>query len=538
MKPFTEAESYFVDVKLYLDPDNMQDVLPSKFSIGYSSEEVHPKPTPIERNNKKFSEATKNEVLTSGKHEVKKPPYSPGFRYVVRSDNKEKKNQPKDHGKCATTQYISTEDGKSSENQKCVSIFNRLGTPAACASIFEQLGETSKDSSNNTRGRQRESVFDRLRDGHAQQFKKKGRYDKTNEHKKSDIGETLHLSRPQGGKASLLIISSGGPIKVKQHVTRKGIQNAPPELEDGIQAIVDELKELNLGTTEELCPIFVSALLNPEEEEQYLRMNIQRDASRKVLRPDLIPRIETEVNKLMDAGFIRETKYPTWISSIVPVKKKNGQIRICVDFQDVNKACLKDDFPLPIIELMVDATIRHEALSFMDGSSGYNQIRMPPKDEECTAFRTLKGIYCYKVMPFGLKTQPTYQRAMQNIFDDMLHKKVECYVDDVVVKTKKREHLADLQIVFDRLRKYNLKMIPLKCAFGVSSGKFLGFIVRYRGIEVDPAKVDAIQKMPPPRNLKELRSLQGNLAFIRRFISNLAARCQPFNQLMKKDAPF
>ncbi|KAL0361043.1 UNVERIFIED_CONTAM: Transposon Tf2-12 polyprotein [Sesamum radiatum] len=262
--------------------------------------------------------------------------------------------------------------------------------------------------------------------------------------------------------------------------------------------------------------------------------------SQRVLRPDLIPRIETEVNKFIDAGFIREVKYPTWISSIVPVKKKNGQIRICVDFRDLNKACPKDDFPLPIIELMVDATTGYEALSFMDGSSRYNQIRMSPKDEECMAFRTPKGIYCYKVMPFRLKNVgATYQRAMQNIFDDMLHKNVECYVDDLVVKTKKREkHLADLQIIFDRLRKYNLKMNPLKCAFGVSSGKFLGFIVRHRGIEVDPAKVDAIQKMPPPRNLKELRSLQGNLAFIRRFISNLAGRCQPFNHLMKKDALF
>ncbi|KAK4390342.1 Retrovirus-related Pol polyprotein from transposon [Sesamum angolense] len=131
---------------------------------------------------------------------------------------------------------------------------------------------------------------------------------------------------------------------------------------------------------------------------------------------------------------------------------------------------------------MVDTTIGHEALSFIDGSSGYNEIRMSPKDEECTTFRTPKGIYCCKVMPFGLKNAgATYQCAMQNIFDDVLHKKVECYVDDLVVKTKKRgEHLADLQIVFDCLRNYNLKMNLPKCAFGVSFEKFLGFIVRHR----------------------------------------------------------
>ncbi|KAL0413541.1 UNVERIFIED_CONTAM: Transposon Tf2-12 polyprotein [Sesamum radiatum] len=258
------------------------------------------------------------------------------------------------------------------------------------------------------------------------------------------------------------------------------IQNAPPELEDGVQATVDELKELNLGTTEDPRPIFVSALLSPEKEEQYFKtLGEYRYVFAWTCKEMLGLDPKLAIHHLgIRHGAVLEVKYPTWISSIVPVKKKNGQIRICVDFRDLNKACLKDDFPLPIIELMVDATTGHEALCFMDGSSRYNQIRMSPKDVECMAFRTRKGIYWYKV-------------------------------DDLVVKTKKREkHLADLQIVFDRLRKYNLKMNPLKCAFSVSSGKFVGFIVRHRGIEVDPAKVDAIQKMPPPRNLKELRKLK------------------------------
>ncbi|KAM1039306.1 hypothetical protein TB2_028259 [Malus domestica] len=105
------------------------------------------------------------------------------------------------------------------------------------------------------------------------------------------------------------------------------------------------------------------------------------------------------------------------------VLKKSGQIHVCVTFQDLNDAYPKDDFPLPIIEIMVDATIGHEALSFMDGSSGYNQIRMALEDQELTAFRTPKGIYCYKVMPFGLKNAGAiHQRAMQKIFNDMLHK--------------------------------------------------------------------------------------------------------------------
>ncbi|KAL0416068.1 UNVERIFIED_CONTAM: Transposon Tf2-12 polyprotein [Sesamum latifolium] len=170
-------------------------------------------------------------------------------------------------------------------------------------------------------------------------------------------------------------------------------------------------------------------------------------------RPELIPFIETEVNKLIEVDFIREVKYPMWISSTVPVRKIMGKF---------------------------ECHYGSRGLSFMDGSSEYNQIRMAAADEELTAFRTPKGIYCYKVMPLGLKnTGATYQRAMQTIFNDMFHKNVECYVDDLVVKSKKRDdHLYDLRKVFERLRRYQLKMNPYKCAFGVTSGKFLGFILR------------------------------------------------------------
>jgi len=124
----------------------------------------------------------------------------------------------------------------------------------------------------------------------------------------------------------------------------------------------------------------------------------------------------------------------------MPVRKKNRQLRICVDFRDLSDACPKDNFPLPVTELMLDSTTGHEPLSFMDCTARYNQILMASEDQEVTAFCTPKGIFRYKVMPFELKnTGATYQRAMQTIFDDMLHRKVECYVDDLVVKSKKRQ---------------------------------------------------------------------------------------------------
>jgi len=168
-----------------------------------------------------------------------------------------------------------------------------------------------------------------------------------------------------------------------------------------------------------------------------------------------MPEIEQEVNKLVDVGFICEVTYPTWIANIVLVKKKNGQLRVCMDFQNLNDACPKDDFPLLVTELIINATTGHETLSFTDCTTGCNQIQMALKDQDATVFHTPKGIFCYKVRPFGLKNAgETYQRVMQTIFKDMLHKMVECYVDDLVVKSKKRlDHLQDLCQIFKQLWK-------------------------------------------------------------------------------------
>ncbi|PKU74205.1 RNA-directed DNA polymerase [Dendrobium catenatum] len=121
---------------------------------------------------------------------------------------------------------------------------------------------------------------------------------------------------------------------------------------------------------------------------------------------------------------------------------------------------------------MIDIASSHSIFSFMDGSSGYNQIKMAPEDEEFTSFRTPIGVFCYKVMPFGLKNaRATYQCVMTIIFDELIHEQIECYVDNLVIKSKVRsDHLRDLRIVFEHLRKHDLKMNPLKCAFGVTTG--------------------------------------------------------------------
>ncbi|KAL5554586.1 hypothetical protein UlMin_041987 [Ulmus minor] len=250
--------------------------------------------------------------------------------------------------------------------------------------------------------------------------------------------------------------------------------------------------------------------------------------------------INTEVNKLLKADFIEEANYPDWIANVVLVKKANGNWRVCVDFTDLNRACPKDSFPLPRIDQLVDATAGHELLSFMDAYSGYNQIRMHEEDQEHTAFSTNQGLYCYKVMPFGLKNAgATYQRLVKKMFKNQIGKTMDVYVDDMLVKSlKTEEHIQNLKETFEILRKYKMKLNPSKCAFSVSSGKFLGFMVNHRGIEANPAKIQALLDMEPPRKIKEVQRLTGRIAALNRFISRATDRCKPFFQALRKGKDF
>ena len=139
-------------------------------------------------------------------------------------------------------------------------------------------------------------------------------------------------------------------------------------------------------------------------------------------------------------------KYPEWVANIVPIPKKNGKVRMCVDYRDLNHASSKDNFPLPYIDTVVDNTTKNSLFSFMDGFSGYNQIQMALEDREKTIFVTMWGTFYYKVMPFSLKNAgATYQRAMVTLFHDMMHKEIEVSVDDLIAKSREDEsHVENL----------------------------------------------------------------------------------------------
>ena len=227
---------------------------------------------------------------------------------------------------------------------------------------------------------------------------------------------------------------------------------------------------------------------------------------KKVFAPKRDDAIKEEVQKLMAAKFIREVYYPDWLANVVMVKKANDKWRMCVDFTDLNRACPKDSYPLPRIDQLVDSTAGYKLLSFIDAFSGYNQIRMDKVDQEKTSFVTSQGLFCYEVMPFGLKNAgATYQLLVNHMFRPQIGRNIEVYVDDMLVKSlDEGKHLDDLQETYDTLRRYNMKLNPSKCTFGVVSGKFLGFMVSHRGIEANPKKIKAILDMKPPWNIKEV----------------------------------
>ena len=154
----------------------------------------------------------------------------------------------------------------------------------------------------------------------------------------------------------------------------------------------------------------------------------------------------------------------------------------------------------------MDSTAGHKLLIFMDAFSGYNQIKMAEEDQENTAFITSQGLYCYKVMPFGLKNVgATYQRLVNKMFSQQIGRNMEVYVDDMLVKSKEElTHLDDLKETFATLKKHQMRLNPSKCIFEIASGKFLGFMVSQRGIEANPEKVRAIIDMTSPKTVKDV----------------------------------
>jgi hypothetical protein len=194
--------------------------------------------------------------------------------------------------------------------------------------------------------------------------------------------------------------------------------------------------------------------------------------------------VEAEVQRLQDMKVIRDVKYPVWLANTVPVKKKNGKWRMCVDFTDLNKACKKDDFPLERVDKIVDDAANSEMLCLPDMFSRYHQIRVRKEDEEKTSFITPFGTFCFVRMLEGLKNAGcTFSRMIAIVLHPQLRRNILAYVDDIVVKSfQRRDHISDLAETFANLRAANLKLNSEKCVFRIHKGKVLGCLVSTKGM--------------------------------------------------------
>jgi hypothetical protein len=238
--------------------------------------------------------------------------------------------------------------------------------------------------------------------------------------------------------------------------------------------------------------------------------------------------VKEEFDKLLEAGFIRPVETTEWVSPVVLALKKNGKLRVCVNYKALNKVTKKDRYPLPFCEEILEEVAGHEMYTFGDGYRGYHQVKIALEDQLKTTFTTPWGTLCYTVMPFGLCNAPgTFQRLMNKVFDPFLGLFLQVFIDDFGVYSDRTSHLAKLELVFQRLDSSGVTLSPEKTTIGFSEGKMVGHIVSKDGVATDPKKLDRISKLPFPTTKKALRGFLGMVGYYRRFIHMFVAKARP-----------
>ncbi|GKV40237.1 hypothetical protein SLEP1_g47906 [Rubroshorea leprosula] len=359
------------------------------------------------------------------------------------------------------------------------------------------------------------------------------------------------LTQPQKGKTQIPEVD---PKRIPDDRQVMGVEIVDNQPEDETRAApVEDVEEVQIDDKDPNRKTQIGTKLNPEERAEliaFLRANkdvftwtsadmpgIPTSVFQHKLSTNPLKKPVAKKRRLFGG---ERVDYCEWVANPVLVKKANGKWRMCIDYTNLNDACPKDCYPMPNIDKLVGAASGNERLSLLDAYSGYHQVSMAPEDEEKTSFYAGDEIYCYVMMPFGLKNAgATYQKMVTIVFRAQIGQNLEVYVDNIVVKSLKADdHLTDLEETFNNLRQNRMRLNPAKCIFGVESEKFLGFIVSWRGIEVNPEKIRAIAEMEPPNSPPLLtKAKDGEILYLYLGISDEAISAVLVREEAKQQKP-
>ncbi|KAJ9532480.1 hypothetical protein QJQ45_010495 [Haematococcus lacustris] len=322
----------------------------------------------------------------------------------------------------------------------------------------------------------------------------------------------------KGGSAMVAMVSLEDlalPVDAVSHEQKQHLQDLLDEYSDVFQPITGLPPERAVGHSIPLQPDG-----KPPARPSYRMSKPEQDELRK------------QITDLLAKGLIEPSSSP-YAAPVLFVQKKSGELRMCIDYRQLNKITIRDQYPLPRIDDLFDQLAGKTVFSSLDLQAGYHQIRIPAEDVPKTAFRTPMGHYQFKVLCFGLTNAPaTFQRVMNEAFAEVINDCALVYLDDILVMSKdSEEHLVHLRRVFDLLRKNKFYAKLSKCEFMQRTLKFLGHIISAQGISVDPCKVTAISEWPVPTSLKTLQSFLGAANYVRKFVHNFSTIAAPLTNL-------